>query len=309
MERRLRKEKHRLRAFTKGIYYFNKGDTAYDSIRYAKWEFTWGNRSWTENERDRLEMELIDEIYNIIKNKYEGMLIRNEISLFDIEEDFEMQDECIPLIVRLMELLNSWYLIYKPKVAVKDELAALASDTQNVHTGAVNRQTRTSIDLMISALVPKGQKTLDEILTAWVMDLKIGSEMSDVYKDMLYWADKKMIIQEGDYLYRRALRGLWAKIKSYDYETRMELTKRLWEECNESLGMCAQGHLSRLANVLVGFDAKFKSPQSLKESLQEALAYISTLEEPVESKIVKATQIMDELELPQEERQGWLDAF
>lgn len=309
MERRLRKEKHLLRAFTMGMYYFNKNNTAQASIDSAKQVFKWRNRSWTEKEQSALEMSLIDEIYKVMKHKYEDMLINNKISLFDIEEDFEMEDECPALLVKLMELLNSWYLIYKPKIEAKDELAALARDTQNVHTGVVNKQTRTSMNLMISATVPKGQRTLDEILTAWVMDLKIGAAMSEVYKDMLYWADKNMIINDGDYLYRRALRGLWAKIKSYDYETRMELTKRLWEECNESVGMCAQGHLSRLANVLVGFDAQFKSPQSLKESLQEALAYISTLEEPVESKILKATQLMDELELPQEERQVWLDAF
>jgi hypothetical protein len=309
MERRLRKEKHRLRAFTMGMYYFNNNNTARASIAGAKQVFKWGNRSWTEKEQNGLEASLIDEIYKVMKHKYEDMLINNKISLFDIEEEFEMEDECPALLVMLMELLNSWYLIYKPQVEPKDELAVLASDTQNVHTGAVNKQTRTSMDLMIAATVPKGQKTLDEILTAWVMDLKMGATMSEVYKDMLYWADKKMIIQEGDYLYRRALRGLWAKIKSYDYEIRTELTKRLWEECNESVGMCAQGHLSRLANVLVGFDMAFKSPQSLKESLQAALAYISTLDEPVESKIVKATQVMDELDLPQEERQVWLDAF
>jgi len=309
MERRLRKEKHRLRAFTKGMYYFREGDTADRAIHYAKIEYKWDNRSWTENELLTLEKDLIESIYVEMKNKYEGYLKRNEMTLFEVEEEFSEHEDCIGLISRLMDLLTSWDKIYAAKTSPVNQLAVLAGDSQNVHTGPVNKQTRTSMEIMISTPVPKEQRTLDDILTVWVMDLKIGAAMSEVYKDMLYWANKSWVIQKGDYIYRRALRGLWAKINSYSGDTRLELANRLWEECNESVGMCAQGHLSRLANVLVGFDEAFKSPQSLKESLQDAMAHISTLMEPLEDKVAKAVKVMDELGLPHEERQAWLDAF
>ncbi len=309
MERRLRKEKHRLRAFTKGMFYFRRGDSAYRAIHFAKMEYKWGNRSLTDTELSALEKDLIEAIYVEMKNKYEGYLKRNEMNLFEVEEQFTEHEDCIGLIRLLMDLLTSWDKIYAPKTTSVNELAVLASDNQNVHTGPVNKQTRTSIEIMISAPVPKDQRTLDDILTVWVMDLKIGAAMSEVYKDMLYWANKSWVIQKGDYIYRRALRGLWAKINSYSGDIRLELANRLWEECNESVGMCAQGHLSRLANVLVGFDEEFKSPQSLRESLQDAMAHISTLEEPLEDKVAKALKVMDELGLPQVERQSWLDAF
>ena len=210
--------------------------------------------------------------------------------------------------MKLMNLLTIWEKLYPIKV-FRNELAILANDGQNVHTGSVNKQTRNSIQIMIATKVQTGQKTLDEIITSWVTELNIDTDIHKIYNDMRRWANKSWMIEKDDWLYRRALRGLWAKIKSYNNETRLELVKRLWEECNESLEKCAQGHLSRLANVLVGFDSEFKSPQSLKESLQDALAYISTLDITTEEKISKATIVMDDLQLPQEERQVWLEAF
>lgn len=309
MERRLRKEKRMITAFTKGMYYFRNGDTAEKAIRFAKAELRWDYRDWTDADLIFLESRLIDTMYEEIKNRFEPLLKRQEVTLFEVEEYVEYHDECAPLTNKLYELLFIWDRLYTPKAPEGGQLAALANDNQNVHTGAVNKQTRTSLHIMTSAPVQQGQKTLDEILTAWVTDLNVNTQISTVYNDMLNWSSKSCVVQKDDYLYRRALRGLWAMIKNYDGEIRLELTKRLWEECNESVEMCAQGHLSRLANVLVGFDAQFKSPQSMKESLQNALAYISMQDDPLPEKIEKATTVMDEMDVPQEERQAWLDAF
>jgi hypothetical protein len=309
MERRLRREKRMVTAFTRGMYYFRNGDTAEKAIRFAKAEMRWDYRDWTDADLSFLESRLIDNMYEEIKNRFEPLLKRQEVTLIEVEDYVEYHDECAPLANKLYELLFIWERIYKPKAAEGGQLAALANDNQNVHTGPVNKQTRISLRIMTSATVPQGQKTLDEILTAWVTDLNVVAQISNVYNDMVKWADTKSVVQDDDYLYRHALRGLWAMIKTYDGEIRLELTKRLWEECNEAVDMCAQGHLSRLANVLVGFDAQFKSPQSLKESLQNALGYISMQDSPLAEKIEKATAVMDEMGVPHEERQAWLDAF
>jgi hypothetical protein len=310
MERRLRKEKHHLRAFTIGMYNFNNiNNNAIVSILEAQQTYKWSNRKWTEKDLEKLEDDLVIAMYDSLKNTYEQRLNRNTVTMFDVEEVFDAQYEVSALYVLLIDLLNTWHQIYKPTILRKNDLAELAGDSQNVHTSVVNNQTRISMEMIISAPVKKNQKTFDEILTSWVVDLHIGSEMSPVYKDMLYWANKDMIIKEDDYLYRRVLRGLWAKIKSYEAEVRYELTKRLWEECNESVGMCAQGHLSRLANVLVGFDKDFKPELSVKEILQDSLSKIAAGDEPNAVKVEKAIAVMDQLSLPNDERQAWLDAF
>jgi hypothetical protein len=73
--------------------------------------------------------------------------------------------------------------------------------------------------------------------------------------------------------------------------------------------MCAQGHLTRLANVFVGFDATVNPVLSVKETLQNKMAEISMLDSDTAEKIEAATKVMDDLKLPMEEREVWLEAF
>jgi hypothetical protein len=65
--------------------------------------------------------------------------------------------------------------------------------------------------------------------------------------------------------------------------------------------------MTRLANVLVGFDATIVVVKS--ESLQDRMAAISVLDLDTELKIAQATKVMDELLMPIQERAAWLDAF
>ena len=85
--------------------------------------------------------------------------------------------------------------------------------------------------------------------------------------------------------------------------------KRLFEECSEAVGMCADGHVGRLINVLVGFDEQFKNNISPKEYFQNNMALIAKSEAPLVFKIDQAKKLMEELDIPQEERAAWLEAF
>ena len=213
---------------------------------------------------------------------------------------------------RLYDLLDIWITeeFETKKVLKKDGLAGLAEDGQNVHTQAVVNQTNDGITIIRNTEVPEGQKTIDEIFNAWIIAVPECVEiLSPVYEDMRKWGNCRTIIKKNDWEYRKTLRGIWAKIKTYEGDIRLELTKRLWEECYESVGMCAQGHLSRLANVLVGFDETIKPPSSNKQYFQERIADLSRKDLSTDEKIRLATELMDEVELPQDERAAWLEAF
>jgi hypothetical protein len=213
---------------------------------------------------------------------------------------------------RLYDLLDIWITeeFETKKVLKKDGLAGLAEDGQNVHTQAVVNQTNDGITIIRNTEVPEGQKTIDEIFNAWIIAVPECVEiLSPVYEDMRKWGNCRTIIKKNDWEYRKTLRGIWAKIKTYEGDIRLELTKRLWEECYESVGMCAQGHLSRLANVLVGFDETIKPPSSNKQYFQERIADLSRKDLSTDEKIRLATELMDEVELPQDERTPWLEAF
>jgi hypothetical protein len=261
---------------------------------------------------DRFEKEMLKWCY--FRKKYRWEVLRKEnldLKLYELE--YEVQFYAFSQIRnRLYDLLDLWVTeeFENKKVLKKDGLEGLALDGQNVHTQAVVNQTNDGITIIRSTAVPQGQKTVDEIFNAWIDAVPHCLELlSPVYEDMRKWGNCPTIIKKNDWEYRKALRGIWAKIKTYTGDIRLELTKRLWEECYESVGMCAQGHLSRLANVLVGFDEKIKPPSSSKQYFQEQIAALSQKDLANDEKIKLATELMDEIGMPQDERQPWLEAF
>jgi hypothetical protein len=199
----------------------------------------------------------------------------------------EMRDELQVMIVMEQPLPN------------QTELQRLANDTQNVHTGPVNRQTKANEDLLLKISVPKHPNTILEITSRM--------KFPRVVKDVKKWYNVTSCRSIDDYLYRRLLDGLWIHIQTSEHKE--ELVKRLQEEMIESIGKCCEGHISRLCNVLVGFDDSFKPVVSTGELLQQKLAAIAERDIQVEYKVGEAWSIFDELGIPIEERNAWIEAF
>jgi hypothetical protein len=184
-------------------------------------------------------------------------------------------------------------------------LQALAQDNQNVHTPAVNQQTDANMAILLDTLVPGDQDTLSELEMYW--EEKHPKSLHAVMKDMKKWYRTKTCRTTEDHLYRKVLDGLWARILLSP--AREELMVRLWEECHESLRMCCDGHLSRLCNVLCGFEDAFKAPVSVGELLQQKISAIAEMEIPTEDKVGEAWAVFEELQVPMEQREAWIEAF
>jgi len=92
-------------------------------------------------------------------------------------------------------------------------------------------------------------------------------------------------------------------------ETKNEIYKRIFEECNESVGMCCDGHISRLCNVLVGFDDAFKPPVPIGELIQNEMAKIAMSEADIDEKVRQAVAFFTEHNVPEDDRLAWLEAF
>jgi hypothetical protein len=183
--------------------------------------------------------------------------------------------------------------------APRTELEALSLDAQNVHTPAVNAQTQAGVDVLVDTPSVVGQDTLAEIHAVWKAHPRAAR--ASVLKDMGY------CYTTADTLYQRVLDGLWTRIKVSPHKS--DLVQRLWEEALESKGMCFQGHISRLCNVLVGYDETVKAPVSTGELLQQAMAAIADEDISLPHKVIKAWEAMDELQIPREQRMEWIEAF
>jgi hypothetical protein len=279
-----------------------------------RWERKQGVNLWfgwyTHRVKDpvRFQKEIEDRIFAILKTRYEKRLEERRATLQEIENAIWEDSQFDGVGDRLWSMLDVWERAYPTEK--KSELQTLVNDGQNVHTRIVIKQTDRSMALLDATPVPKGQRTVDEILEAW-MTTRSWATCKEVYEDLTHWGKKATIYVDDDYLYRKTLRSLWALIKSYKSKGEIydALVDRLWEECSESVGVCAQGHISRLANVMVGFHEEFLSPRSSKEAFQDRMAEIGRETWTVEMKIATARQVMEQYGLPEEEREAWLEAF
>ena len=190
-------------------------------------------------------------------------------------------------------------------------LERLAGDAQNVHTTVVSQQTNAGMQKLLQTSVPKEQQTEKTIVTAWIAHIRTSnwSTILRTILDVNRWFNTKTCRETDDCLYHKLLRGLVATINRTEGEMRVELYKRLWEECKEATGMCCEGHISRLCNVLVGFDDAFQPPVALGELIQQKMGAIAGLDVDEEEKRRQANAWFDEVAVPSAERVAWLEAF
>jgi hypothetical protein len=73
--------------------------------------------------------------------------------------------------------------------------------------------------------------------------------------------------------------------------------------------MCADGHVARLVNVLVGFDERFGNNVSPMEYFQNNIALIAAGGAPQRFKVEQAKKLMDYVNMPMADRDAWLEAF
>jgi hypothetical protein len=283
------------------INYWKKNDFSRDGIAERFMDKT---SHLSDREFFILRDQLEEQMFQILKKKYE--ILSRDLSRGEKSKNWGTPFEAV--YARLV-LIFGIQIIEAYKKGSDTELARIVKDPQNIHTEVVNKLMNDNLKLIENLSVPKNQETLDEILTAWtsngIFDIK------DVYEDMKYWESTRSIFQKNDYLYKNKLKMLWFKIKSYQStsETYHNLVIRLYEECKESLGMCGQGHIARLANVLVGFDEDYVPPLSM-DVFQNKMAIISNQEISIEEKIKEANNLFDEYKIEdKEKRQEWLDAF
>ena len=207
----------------------------------------------------------------------------------------------------VLNLRDEWVWYRQQRVAPTAKattgLQRLALDAQNVHTKEVTAQTSEAQEYLLKTEVPAGQETVAELETAWADKV----QRKKVMRDVKLWYGMQTCVKKDDWLYKRMLDGLWARIKVH--KERAELTQRLWEEAFESVDKCCQGHLSRLANVLVGFTDEVKAEVPVGEILQQRIAAIAEKDIGVEFKVCEAWAVFEELKVPMEERDAWIEAF
>ena len=270
----------------------------------------------TENEIDEFDERLFAIMIHAFREWVEPQLASKKITLNTVDDYIWLQPYQETR-TRLWSLVDIWTLTYKGPVA---DLGDISKDGQSIHVREVEKNTGDGIQVLSNIEAPKGKNTLTEVYNAfrstifrdeWAVNRQsVKMRLKHVMDDMRDWESREKVMSTGENVYRKVLRGLWVKIKSYDSEMQCELIKRLWEECSESVGMCADGHVGRLVNVLIGFDDDFKTKISPMEYFQNNIALISqNAHAPMVLKIEHARRLMDEIGMPEDQRAAWIDAL
>lgn len=184
------------------------------------------------------------------------------------------------------------------------ELARFVQDNQNVHTSAAVKQTKDIINRVLRIPVPAeykspSLKTMGEIVLECPLTKKAAWQFSSKY-----CADED-IYDYGAGIYARVTDCVWQYIKNSP--DKADLCKIFAQELQDSVGMCAQGNLTRLCNVLAGYLDGINM-ESQGEQLQRRMALLMDLDDRA-VRLAQGRALLAELAVPVDQHAPWLEAL
>lgn len=186
------------------------------------------------------------------------------------------------------------------------ELAELAADRQNVHTDVVVQKVKRTVETVLKIPVPPEYQT-ETLKTSGEIILECGLTKQSAWQMMAKYCADDDIYDMGHGIYGRVLNSVWQYIKASPHKE--DLKNILAVELKDNIGMCAQGNLSRLCNILSGYldgvDAEAKSKNEIIGERFSALANIIDQQQRIEAGL----HVLEELEVPAEERGQWMGAL
>lgn len=190
-------------------------------------------------------------------------------------------------------------------------LQAFGSDHQNVHTPIAVGPTEQALAVIMSwPSVPNTSLYFPLSTITTLLGTPSTSMLgSTVWAEMVYDMSHCISFCQS---YGDVLNRVVTKIHAFPMETQPELFQRLTEEVAEGSGLCVQGKMTRLANVLRGFEPTIDACVSRvpsREEFQNRFVYITKSMLPISMQKELAVQLLEECLIPEEERGGWLSAL
>ena len=214
--------------------------------------------------------------------------------------------------IRLRILRQNWFnggnreeILDEPQ----NELQQFANDHQNVHTSMIVEQTKKNIKTIFeSSTVPveykwnmtECSKTPGEIIQKCHLSPESTCQMIRLYTSNESIYD----LEEG--IYGKVLDHVWQYISKS--ENKRDIRRILKSELEDNIGMCAQGNLSRLCNVLNGYLEGISGEESVSDYLGRVIPKI--IEMFSENKQLLFEEIVKELKkttLPKEHWKDWIE--
>ena len=196
-------------------------------------------------------------------------------------------------------IIRPYYEFYAPIVADPVHginLRAFAFDSQSVHRASVQTAIEASLTKIRAIPIPKDIDLLEEFLVI-DNDLNPYTLIHDYY-------NLTISLTSGPVSYADTFNHLWAYIRGHEHKN--ELIKRLVEELNDSLDVCANGKLARLLNVVEGYMEGI-STANQKELFQNRMAIVAKMNSS--ERLTAAKKAFQEFGISEGEQGPWIEAL
>jgi hypothetical protein len=186
------------------------------------------------------------------------------------------------------------------------ELGRFARDAQNIHTTVAVTQTKDMVDRILKISVPEEyrwntqtcSKTPGDIIMNCRLTPKGAWQMSAKY------CQDESIYDLGKGIYGKVLDGVWQYV--LNSSDKADLCRILKQEMEDNIGMCAQGNLTRLCNILAGYMEGIGAQESPAEVLGRKLPLLMEIEDEAE-RITAAYKLFVEVGIPEHQWLSWVE--
>lgn len=188
----------------------------------------------------------------------------------------------------------------------RDDMAEFVNDKQNVHTTVAVNQTKEVVEKVLKIEVPEEYKWNKELISKTFSDIVTNCKLtpSAVWQMSSKYCSDEPIYELGDGIYGRVLDCVWQFIlKSDDKDC---LIKILKTEMEDNIGMCAQGNLSRLCNILAGYMDGIAPPENMSDKLGRLFSELLAIDD-VEERLVRGFSILKAEKVPESDWDAWIE--
>lgn len=187
-------------------------------------------------------------------------------------------------------------------------LGQFAADPQNVHTSEAVRQTKDIVARVLQIPVPVEYRwhPIHASKTPFEIGLECKLSQRAAWQMMSQYAQDVSIYDIEPGIYGKVLDCVWQYVKgSADKD---DLCAIVRQELQDNVGMCAQGNLSRVCNILAGYMDGVAPPESTADKLGRLLPPLATIDDAYD-RFIQAAAILKDNNVPRDHWHAWMDAL
>lgn len=187
-----------------------------------------------------------------------------------------------------------------------ENMAAFARDKQNVHTSAAVTQVKHNISIIRQVFVPPEYRWNPTTISKTYREIVFDCDLSPKgnWQFASYYCNNATIYDMEPGIFGIMTDGVWQYIR--DSEDKRCLINILKREFEDNVGMCAQGNLSRVCNILSGYLPGIGQAESTATILGREFPKLMEIEDE-SGRLVQAQRILRENNVPEAEWESWLE--